>query len=614
MCGIAGIYYHDSTRRVDENQLVAMRDVFTYRGPDDKGLYISGPVGLAHRRLSIIGLSTGHQPMSDPNQKFWIVFNGEIYNYRILRKELEKKGYSFKSESDTEVIIYLYMEYGNNCIEYLNGMFAFAICDESKHSLYIARDRMGIKPLYYYKTNNEFIFSSEIKSILKYDKIEAACNGSAVFEYFLYRDVAGEHTMFKDVMSLLPGHYMTVDSAGIDIVKYWDVLNTDKDHSLDKNSAKEQIEYLLQDAIKIRLMSEVPLGTFCSGGIDSSLVTAMAAGIAGEHLNTFSVGFEESDYDESEYAKIVSTRYETQHHELVLGSSDFSSLLPKAIALNDEPLHFANSVHILALSELTKKHVTVVLTGEGADELFLGYPRYLIPELAKKIKHFSWLTSPLLNLLSRIHKDHRIKKLRDYSQLDMQDIIMMNAAVNRVDVVNQIIGCDIDKKLGYRNELHDSVLNYKSTIEMVSLQDQLTYLISILNRQDRMSMGASVEARVPFLDYRLVEFANSLPPSIKLEKTNTKMLIKEIAEKYLPREVIYRRKSGFGVPLTKWMRDTNGLGKLVKEIIYDTPGDDYINIDNIRAKYDEHMSERADNTEILWTVVNYLIWREVYNI
>ncbi len=614
MCGIAGVLYADSSKSVDKSKLQAMTDIFSYRGPDDSGQYVSGSLGIAHRRLSIIGLSTGHQPMADSSNKYWIVFNGEIYNYIELKNDLVKKGYSFNTESDTEVIIYLYIEYGFDCLKYLNGMFAFAIYNEIDQSLFLARDRMGIKPIYYSHTESGFYFASEIKAILEYGDIRGELNTQSIFEYFMFRGVAGPNTMFNQIHSLLPGHYMVVKNNQVNIVKYWDLQATKQDKSLDKVSAMEGIESLLKDAINIRLMSEVPLGTFCSGGIDSSLVTAIAAGIAGNNMNTFSVGFNEENYDESRYAKIVSDKYGTKHHELVLNSDDFTGLLNRSITLNDEPLHFSNSVHILALSEMAKEHVTVVLTGEGADELFLGYPRYFIPELINKFRRLSWVMSPILRLLSKVISDHRLTKLSDYSSFDKELLLMLNSAVNKYDSVERIALNDQSINLDYRKLVSSSLLNYEKTMDMVSIQDQLTYLVSILNRQDKMSMGASVEARVPFIDYRLVEFANSIPSSVKIEKTNTKMLIKNIAEKYLPKELIYRRKSGFGVPLSDWIRDGSGFGKMVKEVLYDTKNDENIDLEYIRNRYKDHMSGKSDMSEIIWTTVNYLLWRNIYSI
>ncbi|MES9969199.1 MAG: asparagine synthase (glutamine-hydrolyzing) [Candidatus Thiodiazotropha sp.] len=614
MCGIAGVLYFDPSMTVDERRLSAMRDVFEYRGPDDNGLYLSGSIGLAHRRLSIIGLSTGHQPMSDSSGQLRIVFNGEIYNYKILKNELEKKGYTFATESDTEVIIYLYREYGQECVHHLNGMFAFAIFNENDKSLFLARDRMGIKPLYYSKTKQGFSFASEIKSILKYGLPDTVLNNQSIYEYFMFRGVTGENTMFNDVFSLLPGHCMLVKNGEITTHAYWNLLDIEKDHTIDASGAMEGIEFLLKDAIKIRLMSEVPLGAFCSGGIDSSLVTAIAAGIAGDNMNTFSVGFNEGDYDESKYAKLVSDKYQTKHHELVLNSTEFSDLLSKCIKLNDEPLHFSNSVHIFALSELAKQYVTVVLTGEGADELFLGYPRYLIPQLLSKIAKVSWISRPLLKILTSLTSDHRAKKLSYFSNLSREELIMLNSAVNQKDIVNSALKNSGIRDIDYRKSVTESLLNMEKTMDMVSIQDQMTYLVSILNRQDKMSMGASIEARVPFIDYRLVEFANSVPASVKIEKANTKMLIKKIAEKYLPNELIYRRKSGFGVPISNWIRDEKGFGKMVKEVLFDTTGEENLNLQYVREQYHSHIQGRTDSSELIWTAVNYLLWRDIYSL
>jgi asparagine synthase (glutamine-hydrolysing) len=614
MCGIAGVIYTDTTREVDKYRLSAMRDVFTYRGPDDCGLYVSGSVGLAHRRLSIVGLTTGHQPMADSSQKYWIVFNGEIYNYKELKIDLEKKGYTFSTTSDTEVIIYLYKEHGAKCLKYLNGMFAFAIFNENDRSLFVTRDRMGIKPLYYSKTNEGFYFASEIKAILEYGDIPTKINIKSIYEYFMFRGVVGENTMFDNVFSLLPGHYMLIQNNKTEVVKYWDTLGIEKNYSIDQVTAIDGIEALLKDSIKIRLMSEVPLGAFCSGGIDSSIVTAIAAEYAGDNMNTYSVGFNEKDYDESKYAMSVSRKYGTKHHELVLDSNQFSGLLKRSISLNDEPLHFSNSVHILALSELAKNDVTVVLTGEGADELFLGYPRYLIPQMLNKTRGINWLINPILKMLSAMTSDHRVKKLSYYSSLGKTEAVMLNSAVNQIDIVNKAFINKGLTELVYRNLVTDQVMCYEKMMDMVSLQDQLTYLVSILNRQDKMSMGASVEARVPFLDYRLVEFANSIPSIIKIEKTNTKMLIKKLAEKYLPQELIYRRKSGFGVPIASWIKDNHGFGKLVKDVVFDTRKEENINIEFVRDSYKKHMAGQTDASELIWTTVNYLLWRDIYNV
>lgn len=614
MCGIAGAIYTDHGRIMDESIVTRMRDVMQHRGPDDAGTYTSGPVALAHRRLSIVGLSTGHQPMATEDNALCIVFNGEIYNYPKLKNELQSLGYRFRTESDTEVILHMYSHYGKECVNYLNGMFAFVIWDRENQHLFMARDRLGVKPFYYAETGDSIVFASEIKSILEYPEFRAKCNKDAVYEYLVFRAVSGEETLFEGVKSLLPGHYMTVSRNGIEIEKYWDPRQKPMDYNISVPDARNKLSELLQDAVRIRLMSEVPLGTFCSGGIDSSLVTAIASKQIGEPVNTFSVGFHEAEFDESYYARMVSAQYQTNHHELKLNAHEFTGLLPDLIHLNDEPLNFSNSVHIYALSKLAKEYVTVVLTGEGADELFMGYPRYQIPRIADNIKRMSVLARPLLNMLSKVKDDHRLEKLSYYLKSDLNDIMLLNSATSRVESVSRIIQKGIPTNLLYRTRILDDSKNMDALLSRMSIQDQQTYLVSILNRQDKMSMGASVEARVPFLDYRVAEFANSLPAKTRIRGFNSKMLIKMVAGDFLPKEVIYRRKSGFGVPLANWFRDNNALGNIMNDEINQGDYSEYLNKDSLMKMFKEHKANQADNSEILWTALNFLMWKRIYNL
>ena len=614
MCGIAGIIYKNKNREVNPEALIAMRDSMVHRGPDDEGLFIDNHIGLAHRRLSIVGLSTGHQPMTNESESLWIVFNGEIYNYPDLKQQLIKKGYQFRTESDTEVIIHLYTEYGKDCVLHLNGMFAFAIWDKNTQQVFLARDRMGVKPFYYAETDDAVIFSSEIKSLLAFPGFNAECNESAVYEYFLFRAVTGEKTLFKDVKSILPGYIMTISGNEIRLNSYWNLRNKAVDTIITPAEAKERLSELLDDAVRIRLMSDVPLGTFCSGGVDSSLVTALAAKAMGQPVNTFSVGFHEAEFDETYYARMVSKKYNTNHHELKLDSDEFSRLLPELIWLNDEPLNFSNSVHIYAISKLAKESVTVVLTGEGADELFLGYPRYQIPRIAENIKRLSWIAKPLLNMASKIKNDHRLEKLSYYLNNDIDDIMRLNSATSRNESVNRVLNQSLSRDLGYRNSVLSNTSDMDHLLSRMSLQDQQTYLVSILNRQDKMSMGASVEARVPFLDYRIAEFANSLPAKTRMKGFNTKMLVKQIAEDYLPKEVIYRRKSGFGVPLADWLRNPKGLGGLAERAIESGNYGQYLDKNNLKQTFQEHKSGSYDHSEILWSAVNFLLWKEKFSV
>ncbi len=382
MCGIVGIVHKDRQRRVDESRLVGMRDLLVHRGPDDAGCHFDGHVGLGHRRLSIIDLSSGHQPMTNEDGSLWIVFNGEIYNFQALRERLVAKGHQFKTKSDTEVILHLYEEEGPDCARSLNGIFAFAIWDARDQSLFLARDHMGVKPLYYAVTDEALVFASEIKSIVNSGYVEPRCRDEGAFEYFVFRHVSGERTLYRDVNCLLPAHTLVLKNGEVRIDQFWSHYPKPEEGPTSLVAAADELSALIQDAVGMQMVSDVPLGTFCSGGVDSSLVTAFAARLTEKRINTFSVGFHEPDYDETQYARLVSKQYGTIHHELKVSNEEFADLLPTMIWHNDAPLNFANSIQIYAISKLAKEFVTVVLTGEGADELFAGYPRYLVPSLS----------------------------------------------------------------------------------------------------------------------------------------------------------------------------------------------------------------------------------------
>lgn len=614
MCGIAGILQKQAQPAVAAETLVRMRDVMTHRGPDDAGVYVDAEIGLCHRRLSIIGLSTGHQPMADASERYWIVFNGEIYNYRDVRKTLEQAGYAFRTESDTEVIINAYAAYGKDCVQHLNGMFAFAIWDRQTRSLFLARDRLGVKPLYYADTPTGFVFGSEIKTLFESGHLRSGLNERSVFEYFLFRGVTGTATLFADVQSLLPAHWMLLSDGRVEIQPYWSHHQGSYPVPCSLDESVEQLHEVLRDAVKIRLMSEVPLGTFCSGGVDSSLVTALAAGELGAGVNTFSVGFSDSVYDETAYARMVAARYKTRHHELVVENADFADSLEQLIWLNDEPLHFANSVQIYAISKLAKEFVTVVLTGEGADELFLGYPRYQIPRLMSRLRGLSFVLAPLLRAGHALTGDHRLHKLAYFLRGDTDEAILSNIAVNEREAVAALLDPRMSHAMPYRSEVLRQYRGLDDIGARLSLQDQHTYLVSILNRQDKMSMGASIEARVPFLDYRVAEFANARPSRCRTRGMQGKEVVKQLARRYLPDEVVYRRKSGFGVPLADWLRADTGLGPLAARVFEQGNADGVFQPGQLMNLFKAHRDGRANHAELLWTALNFLIWRERYSV
>lgn len=613
MCGIAGLLYHDQGRVCPTDTLIRMRDVMAYRGPDDCGVHVDGQIGLAHRRLSIIDLGGGHQPMSNKDGSLWIVYNGEVYNYRALRAMLVQKGYRFTTESDTEVILHLYAERGEACVRELNGMFAFAIWDKKQRLVFLARDRMGVKPLYYAATPDGFVFGSEIKAILASGMIPARCREEALTEYALFRQVAGPESLFRGVMSLPPGCTMTLREGRSQIGRYWSPRPPADRPPIAFDEARRTLADLLADAVNLRLISDVPVGTFCSGGVDSSLVTALAATLKGSGVNTFSVGFDEPDYDESAYAALVSQRYGTTHHQLRLSNVEFSELFPQMVWHNDEPLNFANSVQIFALSRLAKNHVTVVLTGEGSDELFAGYPRYRIPGLASSYRRLPAVVRRLLKGWGRWAKDHRVDKLERFAACSPEETLIYNTSVLRPEVVaaacSRLPGADLD----YRREcLRGTEGLGLDDVARLSLLDQETFLVSILNRQDKMSMAAGIESRVPFLDYRIVELANRLPTEYKLRRGTGKAIVKDVAGAFLPRSIIARRKSGFGVPLERWFRSDKGMGERIAALADNRNAAYYFDRPTLRRAITEHRSGVRDHSELLWTALNLHTWRETF--
>lgn len=609
MCGIAGVVYRDRTRVCDESMITAMRDVMVYRGPDDSGSHVDGPVGLGFRRLSIIDLSGGHQPMADGRGTRWIIFNGEIYNYRALREELRQAGHQFRTQSDTEVILQLYVDRGERCVDALNGMFAFAIWDADQQSLFLARDRMGVKPLYYAETPTAFVFASEAKAILASQLVTPASRTAAFSEYLLFRQVAGSDTLFEGIKTLPPGCTMTIRDGRSTITRYWSPLPPAERQAVGFDDAVQQLASLLDDSVRMRLVSDVPVGTFCSGGVDSSLVTALAARHKGEPVNTFSVGFDDPDFDESAYAESVAAHCRTIHHRLEVSHAEFADEFRNLVWTNDEPLDFANSIHIFALSRLAKKFVTVVLTGEGSDELFAGYPRYRIPGLATRYRR---VPAVLRRLFTAASGDHRIGKLDRFAALSADDAMIFNSSYAAPDTIARLAPELPVPGLEYRRRcLAQSSNLHLDAAARTSLLDQETFLAGILLRQDKMSMAASIESRVPFMDYRIVEFANRLPTDCKIRLGSGKALVKAFARTLLPADIVDRKKSGFGVPISRWLRADVGLGELIQELPARASADVFDRT-ALRGLIAEHRSGQRDHGEILWTVLNLCAWREAF--
>lgn len=610
MCGIAGLIDRRGNG-VSTDTLVRMQGSLTHRGPDDAGIYIHENVGLVHTRLSIIDLGTGHQPMCNEDGTVWIVFNGEIYNYKELQGHLLAKGHTLRTNCDTEVIVHLYEEYGLDCATHLNGMFAFAIWDQNARRLLLARDRMGVKPLYYAATDRHFVFGSEVKALFQSTAIQPECNEQRLPEYLVFRAVAGTETLFKGVRHLPPGHVLVLESGEPKVSEYWSLGRRPIVEASDEGEYLDQVAHLLEDSVRLRLRSDVPLGTFCSGGIDSSLVTAVAARLRGSPLNTFSVGFEEDDYDERKYARLVSQRYRTTHHELVVGNQSFADALPEAIWLNDEPLTHPNSIPLLVLSRYAKQFVTVILTGEGADELFGGYPRYLIPLLALKYQALPAMARTLVACGLLLSRNRRAHKLRRALSLDARELGVYNSSFVDRSVCDALwvkgaVEDSFSTRLGWGHSAGNFFPGFFRW-------EQQSYLVAILMRQDKMTMGAAIESRVPFLDYRLVEFSETIPHHWKLKRLQSKYLIKRLAAAYLPHEVVYRQKSGFGVPLASWLRDARGLGRylaVLRDTTFKQRG--YFDQHLVDGMIAAHTQGSADHAEILWTMINLELWFRLF--
>jgi asparagine synthase (glutamine-hydrolysing) len=577
MCGINGIALSTkSGRHVDGGVLARMRDVITHRGPDDEGLFIDGAVGLGHRRLSIVDVASGHQPMANEDKTLHITYNGEIYNHADFREQLEARGHVYQTHCDTETILHLYEEHGSACVEQLRGMFAFAIWDQRRRELLMARDRLGVKPLYYAHTDDgSLYFASEIKALLNAHAVKPEINFAALPDYLANHATSGEETLFRGIKRLLPGHTMVWRDGKIEINRYWDVSFAKVDGLEGGRSDRDYVEEwteLFRSSVRLRLMADVPLGMFLSGGIDSSAIAAVMSGMVGEPIRTFSVAFKEREANELEYARLVATAYQTNHHEVVVSPEEFFAALPRMVWHEDEPLAHPSSVALYFVSQLASQHVKVVLTGEGSDELLAGYARYrkTIYNLAFGARYHGLMPAAIKNVVrnqiaglpagSRV----RQKLVRTFLSLqpDIESIYFDNFAVFPRSMQPELLSPEararagaIDPYEGVRRVLEET--DAQSLLDRLLYADIKTYLHELLMKQDQMSMAASIESRVPFLDHKLVEFTSSLPERLKLRGWTTKYVLRQSMKGVLPEAILARPKMGFPC------RSESGFGALI---------------------------------------------------
>jgi len=585
-----------------------MRDLLSHRGPDDAGVWSADGVGLGHRRLSIIDLSSGHQPLSNENGTVWVTFNGEIYNYRELRNELARSGHEFRTNSETEVLVHGYEEWGVNLPNRLNGIFAFGVYDTTNRRLFLARDQLGVKPLFYGDMNGEFAFASETPSVLSVLGMAPRPSRDALIEYLIFRYLAGDQTFFEGVKRLPAGHYACWQDGKLSIHQYWSPGRVEPLTKVGAAEAAEEFGQHLSTAVSRQLMSDVPLGAFCSGGVDSGLTTYYAVQHSTKsRFRTYSVGVPHGDFDETSLALITAQSLDTCHNTIVASADDVRRGVSDLLAWGYEPLSHPNMVPLRDLSTLAKQDVTVVLTGEGADELFCGYPRYHIGRIHARVP--AALRGPARSALSAL-SGHRAEKLKQALGWSSTDALVFNSAFIDPAMAELLVGRAIGSALEHRRAMLVDNMVPGDTVASLSRYEVATYLVSALERLDRVSMAAGLEARVPFLDIDLVEWGLRLPTARKLHGRTNKATVKRAAVGKLDARVIRGRKSGFGLPLGVWIRDGAFADITNRMLSGDHPAAEYLDPAMVQAVTRDHMNGTSDNGELLWLIMNLFLWFE----
>lgn len=617
MCGIVGILDPGSTTLAQD--IITMRDLIKYRGPDGAGSLVLPGTGLAfgHRRLSILDLSdAGAQPMQYADGALSVVYNGEVYNYRELRVELEQAGYRFNSGTDTEVILAAYDRWGEECLQRFNGMFAFAIWDNRLHKLFLARDRLGIKPLYYYNDRGRFIFASEIKSILAVLPDKPSINSVLIDEYMSFGYLPGERTLFGGIFRLLPGNLLVYERGQIRKERFWDFqFNNDVDLGL--THYLEEFSFLINNAIDLRLRSDVPLGIFLSGGIDSSAVVALLAHRVSEPLKTFSVAYDfGGNFNETTYARLIAKRYNTDHHEFFVKPSEFLDFIPNYVWYMDEPVTESAAISLYFIAKLAKEHVTVVLSGEGSDEIFAGYDFYFYNKLIENYRALvgSALADRIGNTFSFCLPKSKIGKYLRLSSMNLEERYKGISTYDE-QVKKSLYTSDFNEMINrgrLNNGFFSSLFSHTKGRDALSRMlyfDTRTWLVDdLLIKADRMSMAASLELRVPFLDYRIVEFAANVPSKYKLHGITPKYLLKKLMENKLPIEIIHRKKLGFPTPLKMMFQ-----GELYEYACDLLLSDSFRNRgyfipERVRALLSEHKQNKSDHHRLIWQLVVLEEW------
>lgn len=622
MCGIVGVYYFNESGRAHEADIRLMTDAMIHRGPNDEGFFVDGQIGLGMRRLSIIDLEGGHQPIYSPSGDKVIVFNGEAYNYLEERKKLEQVGRGFSTHTDTEVVLQLFDEYEEQCFEHINGMFGLAVWDKQKKKLTIARDRIGIKPLYYYRDQQKLVFASEIKSILAFPGVESGLDRDILPEYLKYGYTSTTNTLYKKINKIPPGHYMQIEDGQVSISQYWNVSYADKLSGSDDELSAGFYE-LFESSINLRMRSDVPIGAFLSGGIDSSSIVHMMSKLDTQHkVNTYSIGFGAGfkQYNELDAARRFADHYGTNHHEIEV-RPDVSELLPELVAALDEPIADSSFIMTYLVSKLAKESSTVILSGVGGDELFGGYRRYLNVTLNGAMAKLpaglrNKLLLPLVNKLPE-DRNHKVfnyfRLLKAYMQtmdLPAHEQYLSFTSLLSDDLVGSTLGAGAGQYTNYHAKLF-------AECDSPELLDKLLYIDlktslpeQLLMLTDKMSMYTSVEARVPYLDHRVVEYVARLPARVKIKRFNLRYLQKHTFRPHLPGFVFNQKKKGFGAPVGSWVRkelkglvmDLLGEQRLQQQGIFDAK--------TVQTLVNSHMKMESDYTDLLMGLLTFQIWYE----
>ncbi len=628
MCGIVGIHSLREPRPIERDVLQSMNDAIAHRGPDSAGLHLeTDRVGLAMRRLSIIDVEGGAQPIANEDESVWIVFNGEIYNFRELRAELEARGHRFRTRSDTEAIVHAYEEFGDDCASKLRGMFSFAIWDARRQRLLLARDRVGVKQLFYTVIDGQLVWGSEIKALLQHPRVERRLRPASVNHFLTYSYVPEPLTMFDGIDELRAGHLLVVEGGEIRLQRYWQ-LGYEVDRSLGIEEAAEGLRAELDDAVRLRLISDVPLGAFLSGGIDSGAIVALMARHSAEPVNTFSIGYASGGdaYDERAQARSLAQRYATHHREFEM-QPDLISILPSIVRAFDQPSADSTAIPTWYLSELTRQHVKVALSGVGGDEVAAGYERHRGAVFAER---FGWVPgwlrrrvlAPLVDALPDPRSGHpwaqRAKRFVHTLELSFDDRYFELISLHNRSLRAQLLTREICEQI----DLDEPCTHYHSIIDLVRDADPLNRALfadlklfvpgNLLTLTDRISMAHSLEVRVPFLDHELLEFAARIPPDLKLRGVERKHVLKRAVADLLPADFLRRRKMGFSAPIAVWFRGA------LRPFVEDTLSPESLRAAGVfepaavRRLLDDHFERRANCDDQIWALMAFSIWHREY--